>query len=356
MSKYPLSAMKHKMLHLCIGLLRHLQVHRLLCPFFLGNGVILVLHRVLPEQNRPRISANSRIEITPKFLEELIEFFLQLNYEFVSLDTVYERLTGASSDSPFVCVTFDDGYVDAHEIIYPIFSRYRLPYAVYVITDFPEQKNILWWYMLEDLVLGYDPVQFHYAGQEYNIKTTTPEDQKTAYSTIRTILLSAPQEQMEKVLDTVFTPYHISPQDYNHHQMTWNQVAELAHDPLVTIGAHTVHHYNLKQLTSDQVRWEIQTSKDILEEKLGCPVHHFAYPFGSRDEAGSREFSIATESGFHTMTTVREGIILPDHRYHRDCLPRIEITGRHQDLTLVDVRRCGLMSLLRNRFKRLVTD
>ena len=75
--------------------------------------------------------------------------------------------------------------------------------------------------------------------------------------------------------------------------------------------------------------------------------HHFG--------VAVKQFS-AAKSGFRTMTTVREGNIFSAHCHHLECLPRVEITGRHQDLALVDLRRCGLFSLVRNRFKRIVTD
>jgi len=347
--------MKHELLKVCIALMKYTRLYRLLCPFFIGSGVILVLHRVLPEKSYPRINANSRIEITPQFLEQLIKFFLQTGYEVVSLDTVYERLMGGSAGRPFVCFTFDDGYADAFEVIYPVFKKYQLPYGVYVITDFPDRKNTLWWYMLEDLVLQHDPVRFSYGGQQHTVPTTTSADKEAAYDTIRTILLSVPSEQAEEVIEAVFSPYSIDPRGYENQQMSWDQVIELANDPLVTIGAHTVHHYNLKQLTEEQVRWEIETSKKRLEDKIGQPVLHFAYPFGSRDEAGAREFSLAAACDFSTMTTVREGNIFPAHRKHMECLPRVEITGRHQDLTLVDLRRCGLVAFVRNGLKRVVS-
>ena len=110
--------MKDRLVYLCLQLLRHTKIHRLLCSFYKGIGLILVLHRVLPENECPRISANSRIEVTPEFLEELITFFLRLNYEVVSLDSVYERLTLTTGDKPFVCFTFDDGYTDSYDRIY----------------------------------------------------------------------------------------------------------------------------------------------------------------------------------------------------------------------------------------------
>ncbi len=347
-----MSKIKHTVLNICVGVLKCTKLHRLLCPFFVGNGVILVLHRVLPEKTYPRIIANSRIEITPRFLEQLIEFFLKRGYEVVSLDAVYERLTG-DPGRPFVCFTFDDGYADAVEVIYPVFKKFQLPYAVYVITDFPDRKSILWWYMLEDLVLKQDPVRFSYGGKDYTVPTTTSADKEAAYDTIRALLLSVPSEQVGEVVDAVFSPYSVNSRDYEDQQMSWDQIIELANDPLVTIGAHTVHHYNLKQLTDEQVRWEIATSKKRLEEKIGRPVLHFSYPFGSPVEAGEREFSLAAECGFHTMTTVREGTLSGVDRDHMDRLPRVEITGRHQDLTLVDLRRCGLVALLRKGMARV---
>jgi len=338
--------MKHKLLKIVLLFLRFTRLHRLLCPFFSGIGVILVLHRVLPEKSYPRIIANSRIEITPEFLEQLIAFFLSLGYEVVSLDTARERINGASGP-PFVCFTFDDGYADAIEVVYPIFKKYKLPYAVYVISDFPDRKSILWWYMLEDLVLQHDPVQFQYQDKAYTLPTSEAADKEAAYDAVRDLVMSVPADEVEALIEAVFAPYGIDHREYEKQQMSWEQVVRLGRDPLVTIGAHTVHHYNLKQLTGEEVRWEIATSRQRLEEKIGSPVVHFAYPFGSRDEAEEREFSLAEEAGFHTMTTVREGTISAAHKTAFSHLPRVEITGRHQNLTLVDVRRCGLVALLR---------
>ncbi len=348
--------MKKKVLRSCLQLLHHTGVARLLCRRYQGMGLILVLHRVLAPTSRPRIAANARIEITPGFLAQLIEFFLDLKYEVVSLDRVYDLLLHDRQPArPFVCFTFDDGYVDAHDVIFPIFRKYNVPYAVYVITDFPDRKSILWWYMLEDLVLQHPRVEFCYQGREFVFATDTAAAREAAFAAIRDLIMSVPVEQLQDCIDAIFSPYTICPDQYADQQMSWDQVKRLARDPLVTIGAHTVHHYNLKQLGPDQLQWEIETSRQRLEEKLGIAVHHFAYPYGGRAEVGPREFAAASAAGFHTMTTVREGSIFPQHRNHLASLPRIEITGRYQDITLVDLRRCGLFSLLRNGLDPVVT-
>ncbi len=350
-----LNSIKHRLLGSALFFLKYFKVHRLLYPVFAGNGVILVLHRVLPATNKPRIKENSRIEITPEFLEKLILFFKKKNYQIISLDDLYENLRANKKDRPFVCFTFDDGYVDIHDIIYPIFKRYQAPFTVYVATFFPERTAVPWWYMLEDLVLNYEQVGFSYRQNKYFFSTVSTMEKEAAYDEIRSLILKNSQDEFEDFIDAIFSPYNISAREYHNQLMSWWQINKLNEDPLVTIGAHTVHHMNLKQLKPQHVRDEILGSKLTIEQKTGGSVHHFAYPFGSKAEVGGRECDIAASCNFKTMTVVREGNIFSAHRNHFNCLPRIEITGRHQDLTLVDLRLCGVVSLLRNGWRRVVT-
>ncbi len=329
-------------------------LHRLLCPLFRGMGLILVLHRVLPPSSGPRIMANARIEITPDFLEQLILFFRGRGYEIVSLDAVHDRICHGSSAPPFVCFTFDDGYVDALDVILPIFRRHRAPFAVYLITGFPDRLLIPWWYMLEDLLLHHDRVSFTWQGRRHHYPSADANQREQAYSTIRHLLLSVPADTLDACLEAIFAGTGIHAADYAGLMLDWRQVKELAVDPLVTIGAHTVHHFNLRELPGDMVRQEILASRQVISQHIGGPVRHFAYPFGSRAEVGRREVEIAGQCGFATCTMVHEGTIVAGHRDHLAALPRVEVTGRFQDLTLVDLRRCGVLSLLRNGLQRVV--
>ncbi len=349
--------LKHTALKAAICFFKYTKVHWLLKPVFKGKGVILVLHRVLPASSKPkpRIAASSRIEITPQFLEELILFFQKKEYDIISLDEMYHRITAEKKERPFVCFTFDDGYADAHEIVYPIFKQYQCPYAVYIATAFPEGHITLWWYMLEDLVLSHEKLTFTCKGQNYSFHTADSKDKEQAYATIRELILNTSKSQRQEVISSLFSQYDIKQDCYAEQQLSWSQIIELANDPLVTIGAHTVNHYQLNQLAESDVYNEIINSKILLEDKTGKPVKHFSYPFGGPDEAGKREFKIAGKCGFHTMTTVREGAIFPGHRHYLNCLPRLEITGRHQNLTLVDMRLCGIVTLLRNGFCRIIS-
>jgi peptidoglycan/xylan/chitin deacetylase (PgdA/CDA1 family) len=61
--------------------------------------------------------------------------------------------------------------------------------------------------------------------------------------------------------------------------LTWRQLAEVTSEG-VECGAHGHRHLELDTLTSTRVIDEVQTSKDVLEDRLSCRVTSFCYPFG----------------------------------------------------------------------------
>lgn len=60
--------------------------------------------------------------------------------------------------------------------------------------------------------------------------------------------------------------------------LTWKEILAMETDGIL-FGSHGHSHRDLTALTQEQVREELETSKKILEDKLGKPVAHIAYPF-----------------------------------------------------------------------------
>jgi len=60
--------------------------------------------------------------------------------------------------------------------------------------------------------------------------------------------------------------------------LTWNQVRELR-SAGIEFGSHTVTHPQLKSLGNNEIAYELGTSKDMIEQELGCAVKSFAYPY-----------------------------------------------------------------------------
>jgi peptidoglycan/xylan/chitin deacetylase (PgdA/CDA1 family) len=67
--------------------------------------------------------------------------------------------------------------------------------------------------------------------------------------------------------------------------VTWEQVREMATDPLVTIASHSVTHRIMTDLSPSEIQMELQQSKQILESALGIPIRYFTYPEGKYNAA-----------------------------------------------------------------------
>ncbi len=89
--------------------------------------------------------------------------------------------------------------------------------------------------------------------------------------------------------------------------MTTEQVKEIAQSGLVEIGAHTVHHLNLKSLPLEHAKKEIEQSKEDLEQLLGIKVVSFAYPYGGFNEHLAE---LVKNAGFTTGVTTKGGSIV----------------------------------------------
>jgi peptidoglycan/xylan/chitin deacetylase (PgdA/CDA1 family) len=136
--------------------------------------------------------------------------------------------------------------------------------------------------------------------------------------------------------------------------MNWEELNQIAADPLCTIGAHTVNHMMLKKLDDEQaVRAEMDMSRAVIEAALGKRPQHLAYPVGDPTSAGPREFRIAAELGFKTAVTTRPGVIFKAHREHMTALPRISVNGEFQSQRYLKVLMSGAATAMWNGFRRV---
>jgi peptidoglycan/xylan/chitin deacetylase (PgdA/CDA1 family) len=78
--------------------------------------------------------------------------------------------------------------------------------------------------------------------------------------------------------------------------LTWDQVNEMAATGLVTAGAHTHTHLNLRSATVDQIADELDTSNELIFKRTGISPRHFTYPWGWWSEAAHRAVSSSYES------------------------------------------------------------
>lgn len=324
-------------------------------PLYGGIGYILVLHRVCPPVPGTRLQANAGMEMTPKKLEAVIQFLRDRAYEFISLDQLVERLANRKNKRKFVVFTFDDGYADNYLHAYPVLKKHEVPFTIYVTTSFPDQEAILWWYILEDLLLEKDRIVIKTGANEEEFNCSSLNEKEQTFWDIRSIIMNSSTNNYMETVTGIFEPYGIDLyRETSELTLSWEQIALLSRDRLVTIGAHTVNHFTLSKLSPAEAKYEILESKHRLESHLDKEVHHFAYPYGGKEEAGKREFDLVKECKFKTAVTARFAGIFPAHQQHLECLPRIFIPGGADDNFLLQVVN-GTLTGMANKFKRVVT-
>lgn len=330
-------------------------LHHMLRPLVGGVGSILTLHHVRPA--RPEaFQPNRLLEVTPKFLDRLLRRLKRSGIDVISLDEMHRRFISGDFKRRFVCITFDDGYKDLKEHAYPLFKKYQLPFALYIPTSFPDRLGELWWVALEAVVAQNSRIGLLINGKQQFFDARSVSEKRELYDALYGYLRSMKTEdEVRKTVRDLCATYRVDMAAFCRDLcMGWEEIAELAADPLVTIGAHTVNHMMLKKVPNDQtVRAEMEMSRAVLEAALGRRPEHLAYPVGDPTSAGPREFRIAAELGFKTAVTTRPGVLFKAHREHLTALPRISVNGEFQRQRYLKVLMSGAATAMWNGFRRV---
>ena len=290
---------------------------------FSGIATIFMLHRVAPFE-KDKLLPNENMKVSPEFLEKFIIELKNKGYEFISLDELYEILQKQKKVKKCIVFTLDDGYKDNFETAYPIFKKHDVPFTIYITTSFPNKNALLWWYVLEELIIKNDELII--AENKYRCKTY--EEKNKVFMKVREIILKLNQKNLLNELNELFKNYKI---DWftkvEELCMSWKDIINLSKDSLCTIGGHTKKHYAFNRLKKEEIINEIVEANKEIEEKIDKKIEHFAYPFGSSNEVGKREMEIVKKLNFKTVTTTRNGNIYLEHKdFANCCLPRVMLT------------------------------
>jgi peptidoglycan/xylan/chitin deacetylase (PgdA/CDA1 family) len=327
--------------------------HHFMRPFVGGVGVILTLHHVRP----PRMDAfqpNRLLEVTPDFFRRVIRHLKRSAVDIVSLDEMHHRLIERKFSRRFVCLTFDDGYRDVLRWAYPILRKEEVPFAMYVPTSFPDRIGELWWLGLEAVIGRNSRIGLLMDGEERRFDCRNAAEKRQFYEQLYWWLRDRKsEEELRGVVRDLCQRYGVDLKAICEELcMSWQEIAELAQDPLVTIGAHTVNHVMLKKATEKVARSEMEMGRTVIEAAIGVRPRHLAYPVGDPTSADEREFRIARELGFKTAVTTRPGVLFPEHREHLWALPRISLNGEYQHMRYLSVLLSGAATAVWNGFRR----
>jgi peptidoglycan/xylan/chitin deacetylase (PgdA/CDA1 family) len=286
------------------------------------NINVLVYHRVGYEGLDTR-----RLSITKKAFEKQL-IYLKEKYSVIRSDEDWEK-----REEPAVVLTFDDGYCDFYSNVLPLLNKYHIPATVFITTGgIDEPQFELWGDRMERLLFYANPGIDLFSFQEKEYSLSEEYRMSTLYS-MREILKNSDQKERNNMLDElerILEPT-IGPRE-SHRIMTGKEVQECAESPFVTIGAHTISHCCLSFEKEDIQEFEIQGSKERLEEITGRCVDVFAYPYGDYVDFSDQTIRIASEVGFKKVFAAYPGKTSRDYTIGR--IPRNNISFLDDTLDL----------------------
>ena len=229
-----------------------------------------------------------------------------------------------------------------------------MPFAVYVASDFADGHGDLWWLALEQLLRRVEAIELKIAGDMRRFSCRRPSEKARAYRAIYRWLQQLPEVDARGIVADLCRTHEIDVSGLCRELvMDWDELRDLARDPLVTIGAHSRSHLPLSQLSFADSRFEIEQSVARIGREIGRPCRHFSFPCRDEGGAGPREFELVNEAGIATAVTARSGLLRPDHGLALAALPRLALNGELQKPRYVKVMLSGAPFALRKLAGRL---
>jgi peptidoglycan/xylan/chitin deacetylase (PgdA/CDA1 family) len=220
----------------------------------------------------------------------------------ISMKQLLEDLRSNRLSSNSVVITFDDGFANNLKTVLPLLEKYRLPATFFISSGFMGANKLMWPEIIA-CVLAASPLKaIKFADMELAIGS--PEEKTASYKKLTRRVKQVPAQHLQAELDELaaaadVTPAMLQSQSLakQSRMMSWDELRQMAASPWVEIGAHTVNHYRLSELSDEQVYNEIVESKHELEAQVG-PVNYFAYPYGGKEDFLERHKHLAAKAGF----------------------------------------------------------
>jgi len=300
------------------------------------RGCMLTFHRAAPAADWDKLP-NRDFYVDLDFLDRFLGYARERGWDVVTVTEALRRTADAGDRSRYLNFSIDDCYRDTYERVVPLFRRHNVPVTLYVTTGIPDGTLSLWTAGLEDALLHRDRVVVD--GEILTL--VTPERRRAVFA--RTASSWDGPNAGDRYAGFCAANGIDGAKMHWRHAISWPMLEELATDPLVEIGAHTVNHARISALGPDEAVIELEQSRQRLRERLGITVEHFAFPYGRATDCGPRDFALARAAGFASAATTRKGLV----RRGQDALslPRNTMNGAHRSLALMEMHLKGISGI-----------
>ncbi|MBB4063611.1 polysaccharide deacetylase family protein [Gellertiella hungarica] len=328
-----------------IGGLEAISALRLgkLMPAAAGRGLIFTLHHVRPRTPQA-FEPNGHLEVTPEFLQAVVEECLAAGLTPIALEDLPHRLADPGDRRRFVAFTLDDGYRNNRVHAAPIFRRHAIPYTIFVTPGFVDRKVTLWWETAGALLNRVDRLEIDLGKGRERLPAESHAQKVDAFNRLCAAVNGGDQTRVTERLDEAALRAGVDPTGIvDREVMTETELRELAEqDPLVRYGGHTLTHPVLSRVPEAQLSHEIEASMEMAGRYGGRKATCLAYPYGTACSVGTREFDAATKAGVSLAVTTRPGVLTAETMKRPTAVSRVSLNGLYQKRRYVGALISGI--------------
>lgn len=268
----------------------------------MGKKGLLLYHRV-----NDTVNDYNRITVEEKhFYKHMCH--LKENYKILT----FEEILSYEGEEDAISVTFDDGFADFYEKALPILTQLQIPSTIFITTGKIDTVAELWTTEILRILFASntgEELRIKIYNREVVLPIFTLEQRVEAYRILRHVLMQLSTGEREEILTAIRKELGVDEKGRAEYRLLSSiEIREIASNPLVTIGAHTVNHVSVGRISETELVDEIRESVKHLEHIIGRKVKYFAYPFGGAFDYSDKVIDILREDGIEAACTVEERV------------------------------------------------
>jgi len=235
-------------------------------------------------------------------------------YSVTSMDEVDKRLkSGENFPLASVVITIDDGYLNNYKLAYPVLKKLNMPAIIYLTTRFIGANNALWVDDLADILHSTKLKSFCFP-ELFGDKVLDISTRQSKMETLTKLyeeMVGLKQHKkilMMQKLANILGRNEVRRNNTERKMINWNEVIEMNQNN-IHFGAHTISHPTLSKMELLEAKREIRESKEVIENRLGCKVSHFAIPNGRVKDFNEDLKKYCKEIDLKTVVSTESGVI-----------------------------------------------
>lgn len=266
------------------------------------NSLTVVMYHYVRNVESSRYPEIKGLELT-KFVQQLS--FLKDNYNIVTMEDVISSLDGKLLPPKSLLLTFDDGYAEHFNYVYPILKEFGFQGSFFVPVKAVVEHELLdvnkIHFILaslssfDDIIDDIKKDLFKYKN-EFNLKDFDEYFNDLAFANrfdskeiifVKRILQHALPEELRNLLSSKYFEKYVGMNEKAFAKelyMNESQIKQLVRDGM-HVGCHGYDHYWWNKLDCDSLKMELTKSKEFLIS-MGVDMSQWTacYPYGSSSD------------------------------------------------------------------------